>query len=71
MRACPAGWRLPAEDDWRGLERALGMPLEEMEKDHARGEPVGGRLKFGGDTGFNVRYSGWMDPYKADGSLAS
>jgi hypothetical protein len=26
------------------------------------GEPVGRRLKFGGDTGFNVRYSRWIDP---------
>ena len=70
MRACPAGWRLPTEDDWRGLERTLGMAPEEIEKDHVRGEPVARRLKYGGDTGFNVRYSGWIDPYKADSSLA-
>src|SRR5262245_5816625 len=70
MRACPGGWRLPSENDWRALERTLGMAPREIEKDHGRGEPVGRRLKFGGDTGFNVRYSGWIDPYKADSSLA-
>ena len=32
--------------------------------------PVARRLKLGGDTGFNVRYSGWIDPYRADSSIA-
>jgi uncharacterized protein (TIGR02145 family) len=70
LRACPAGWRVPTEDDWRALERALGMAESDLEKVKGRGEPLGRRLKFGGDTGFNVRYSGWIDPHRADSSRA-
>lgn len=70
LSACPDGWRVPTEEDWRSLERGLGMPESEIEKKDGRGEPAGRRLKFGGDTGFNVRYSGWIDPHRADSSRA-
>ena len=70
LQACPPGWRVPSEDDWRRLERAVGMTEAEIGRERARGESVGRRLKFGGDTGFNVRYSGWIDPFKADSSVA-
>lgn len=69
-RACPAGWRVPSEEDWRRLELALGIPPEEIEKERGRGDPVARRLKFGGDTGFDVKYSGWIDPHRADSSRA-
>ena len=70
LKAFPAGWRVPSEEDWRALERSLGMSEAEIEKDDGRGAPAGSRLKFGGDTGFNVRYSGWIDPHLADSSRA-
>jgi uncharacterized protein (TIGR02145 family) len=69
-RACPAGWRVPSEVDWRKLELAVGVKPEDLEKENGRGDPAGKRLKFGGDTGFNVRYSGWIDPHRADSSRA-
>lgn len=70
LHACPSGWRVPAEDDWRRLERALGLSQADIEKEEGRGDPAGRRLKFGGDTGFNARYSGWIDPHRADSSRA-
>jgi uncharacterized protein (TIGR02145 family) len=69
-RACPAGWHLPSEEQWRKLERALGMSAEEIAKERGRGDPLARRLKFGGDTGFNARYSGWIDPHLADSSVS-
>ncbi len=70
LEACPAGWRVPSEEDWRALERRIGLSDADLEKERGRGEPHGRRLKFGGDTGFNVRYSGWIDPHRADSSRA-
>ena len=70
LHACPAGWHVPTEDDWQRLERALGMTPTDIEKEKGRGDPLGKRLKYGGDTGFNVRYSGWIDPHRADSSIA-
>jgi uncharacterized protein (TIGR02145 family) len=70
LEACPAGWRVPSEEDWRGLERWLGLSEAEVKQERGRGEPHGKRLKFGGDTGFNVKYSGWIDPHLADSSRA-
>ena len=70
LAACPAGWRVPREEDWRGLELALGMPEGDLAKDRGRGDPLARRLKIGGDTGFDVRYSGWISPHRADSSVA-
>ena len=70
LAACPPGWRLPSEDDWRRLELALGMSQADVVREKGRGDPLAQRLKYGGDTGFNTRYSGWIDPHRADSSRA-
>ncbi len=44
---CPAGWRVPTNDDWKNLEKFLGMPLSELDKTGRRGtaENIAGKLK--------------------------
>lgn len=49
-RACPDGWHLPNDEEWKELERALGMSIEETEKTYYRGKKEGGKLKATGLT---------------------
>ncbi len=59
LAACPPGWHLPTEYEWQGLEHALGIPEAEITQERNRGTTQGGRLKRGGDTGFETAYGGW------------
>ncbi|BFM11117.1 fibrobacter succinogenes major paralogous domain-containing protein [Simiduia litorea] len=34
---CPVGWRVATDDDWKTLERTIGMPDEELHKEGWRG----------------------------------
>lgn len=43
--ACPAGWRLPSDTDWKKLEMALGMTQEQVDEFGERGTDQGTRLK--------------------------
>jgi uncharacterized protein (TIGR02145 family) len=48
---CPAGWHVPAEQEWQQLELALGMPVSELDlTSEYRGEfaNVGGKMKSPG-----------------------
>jgi uncharacterized protein (TIGR02145 family) len=70
LRACPSEWRVPSENDWQRLELALGMSRADVAKEKGRGDPLARRLKYRGDAGFDVRYSGWIDPHRPDSSRA-
>ena len=70
--ACPDGWRLPSDDDWTSLERALGMSTAEAGLEGWRtGGDAGKRIKSVGgwynsgngtdDTGFNAVPGGFRD----------
>lgn len=43
--ACPKGWRLPSDADWKMLELHLGMAPDEFEKNRKRAEGLGLKLK--------------------------
>ena len=63
LKAVPSegGWRLPEDEDWKKLERYLGMSEEEIAKDNAwRGDIQGVYLKEGSEysIGFNALYGG-------------
>lgn len=50
QKVCPAGWRLPTENDWASLSKALG------------GEEVAGKkLKLNGGSGFNAKLAGYSN----------
>lgn len=60
LQAVPEGWRLPTDEDWEKLERALGMAASELDKTNEwRGNREAALLKEGSEgIGFDVRYGG-------------
>lgn len=60
--SCPAGWRLPTDNDWMDLETALGMPQNQLMIDGystQRGSNEGQKLKVGGSSGLEFKISGF------------
>lgn len=45
QKACPVGWHLPTDAEWKLLERTLGMSTEEVDKVNQRGTNQGQQLK--------------------------
>ena len=45
LEACPAGWHLPSDDEWKELEMFLGMSQSEADEEGIRGTDEGGKLK--------------------------
>jgi uncharacterized protein (TIGR02145 family) len=43
--ACPAGWHLPNDEDWKQLEQALGMTPEQANSIGSRGVDSGSKMK--------------------------
>jgi len=60
--ACPAGWHLPSDEEWKKLEVELGMQ-NEVELTGWRGTSPGQGylLKLGGESGFAAKFGGHMD----------
>jgi uncharacterized protein (TIGR02145 family) len=65
--ACPAGWHLASDDEWKTLETTLGMAADQLNTDGEtmpRGTTEGTALKVGGSSGFEARLAGYATgPY--------
>ena len=47
-QVCPSGWHLPTDDEWKILEKELGMPEEQLNLQTWRGTNEGGKIKEAG-----------------------
>jgi uncharacterized protein (TIGR02145 family) len=59
-KLCPAGWRVPTDDDFKVLELFAGMNSGELNNTGWRGIYIGDKLKIstGNETGFSALFSG-------------
>ena len=61
--ACPSGWHLPTDAEWKTLEISEGMTQAQADNDGSyRGTDQGTKLKVNGASGFNALLSGLRDP---------
>jgi uncharacterized protein (TIGR02145 family) len=76
INACPDGWHLPSDNEWKELEIFLGMSEQEADDYYNRGTNEGGKLKGIGtsywespnygatnQSNFNALPGGGMDEY--------
>lgn len=65
--ACPQGYRLPGDDDWKAFEKLLGMEDKELELKYNRNTgKLGKSLMAGGTSGFEAEYAGVKNPKGTD-----
>ena len=50
LNACPSGWHLPSDDEWKTMEMALGMSQSQADETGWRGTDEGGKMKETGTT---------------------
>ena len=50
LTACPDGWHLPSNKEWKTMEMALGMSQSEADNTGLRGTYEGGKMKETGTT---------------------
>jgi uncharacterized protein (TIGR02145 family) len=62
--ACPTGWHLSTDDEWKRLEAALGMETTALDLDYysaPRGTDEGTKLKTGGTSGLDFPLPGYAE----------
>lgn len=63
--ACPVGFRLPSDEDWKALESALGMSTADLDLlgfSTVRGKDEGDKLRVGGSSGLELPMAGYATP---------
>jgi uncharacterized protein (TIGR02145 family) len=63
---CPAGWKVPTDEDWKVLETSIGMTpsdLDAFSSSRGQVQQLGGKLKHVGTTYWNSPNSGATDEY--------
>lgn len=71
MAACPDGWRLPSDDDWNNLERALGTPQAELGRFEWRGTHAAWLMRQGASgTGLSFFPAGYYTPPTSSNNLS-
>jgi uncharacterized protein (TIGR02145 family) len=64
LNACPSDWHLPSDDEWKTLERSIGMPENEVDTvDYNRGVKESAKFKQDGSLGFDVKMGGFKHGY--------
>lgn len=64
LTACPDGWRLPTDEDWQNLEKALGMNVSDATSKEWRGNVAFSMLTIKGDTcALNLKLGGFYDKF--------
>lgn len=58
MDNAPEGWRLPTDEDWKNLERTLGMKQSDLDKEGWRSGASYLMTQEGEGTQLNMRYGG-------------
>ncbi|MBO5156597.1 MAG: fibrobacter succinogenes major paralogous domain-containing protein [Prevotella sp.] len=60
VEACPEGWRLPTDDDWKQLEMVMGMSRGDVDKRDWRGNVAGKMLScYDRTTDLNLLLGGY------------
>ena len=61
LELCPEGWRIPTDEDWQSLEKAMGMSNSDLNATDWRGNPVGTLLQEEEGFMINLRTGGMGD----------
>lgn len=66
-KACPVGWHLPSDEEWKALEKFIGMSFDVLDIAGYR-DSIAYKIKPGGATGLNLDFGGYRMMW-GDGSF--
>lgn len=66
LNTCPSGWALATDQDWKSLEKAMGMSDKDVISEGWRGSTIATKLKVNGKSKFEAKLGG----YYSNGNFA-